>query len=62
MNAVLKDMIAMAKEAARETPRLYFAPLVGAIRGIREEYRRIAQESAARTAARSESEEHAVHG
>lgn len=27
--------------AAREAPGMYFAPLVGAVRGIRDEYRRL---------------------
>lgn len=26
---------------AREAPAMYFAPLVGAVRGIRDEYRRL---------------------
>lgn len=34
------------KRAARGSVRLYFAPIVGAIRGIREEYRRIDAASA----------------
>lgn len=35
-------------EVLRETVRLYFAPLVGAVRGIREEYQRIETEANAR--------------
>lgn len=30
--------------AAKEAPRMYFAPLIGAIRGIRQEYRRLDRE------------------
>ena len=37
----------------KETARLYFAPLVGAVRGIREEYARIERETAARRARES---------
>lgn len=36
-NAVLKEMI----KATREAPRMYFAPLVGAINGIKAEYVRL---------------------
>jgi hypothetical protein len=32
----------------RETARLYFAPIVGALRGIRDEYRRIEADNMAR--------------
>jgi hypothetical protein len=35
-------------EVVRETVRLYFAPLVGAVRGIRQEYRQIEAETNAR--------------
>lgn len=48
MREFLNHVMAVAKEAARE----YFAPLVGTVRGIREEYRRIDEERAARQAAR----------
>ena len=32
--------------AARQSPRLFFAPLVGAVNGVREELRRIAEGNA----------------
>jgi hypothetical protein len=32
------------RRAAAEAPRMYFAPLVGAIRGIASEYRRLDRE------------------
>ena len=35
-------------EIFHETARYYFAPIVGAIRGIREEYRRLDEEYAAK--------------
>jgi len=50
MNKVIEEIIATAKR----TPRLYFAPLIGAVRGIRDEYRRIAEEENAARKARYE--------
>ncbi|BBB70272.1 hypothetical protein UNDYM_6019 (plasmid) [Undibacterium sp. YM2] len=37
LNRVLQQI----KIAAKETPRLYFAPLVGAIKGIRAEFAKL---------------------
>jgi len=38
-----KTLLTRIKRAAREVPETYFAPLVGVVRGIQEEYRRIEQ-------------------
>ena len=35
LNAILAEIVRAAKEA----PALYFAPLIGAVRGIRQQYR-----------------------
>jgi hypothetical protein len=43
MNRYLEHMVIVAKFV----PRTYFAPLTGAIRGIREEYARIKQDEQA---------------
>jgi hypothetical protein len=43
MNRYLEHMVIVAKLV----PRIYFAPLTGAIRGIREEYARIRREERA---------------
>ena len=41
----VRDQLAIDWKAAwRFVPQLYFAPLTGAIRGIREEYRRLRAE------------------
>lgn len=34
--------------AAKEAPRLYFAPLIGAGKAIKDEFRRVEEESAGR--------------
>ncbi len=36
--------------AARAAPRLYFAPLIGAGRAIREEFRRVQEDASAKPA------------
>jgi hypothetical protein len=35
--------------AAKEAPRLYFAPLIGAAKAIKAEFRRVEDESASQT-------------
>ena len=57
MNEVLQEIVDIVKQA----PRLYFAPLVGAARGIREEYARIEAEDIARKAARSKAKQSPTH-
>lgn len=38
MNSFLREFFHEFMIAARETPRIYFAPFIGAWRGIRAEY------------------------
>lgn len=44
MKALLREVWQAFCKAAAETPRMYFAPLTGAIKGIRAEYRCIDEE------------------
>jgi hypothetical protein len=39
--SMLASVWAEIVRAARQAPAMYFAPLVGAVRGIRDEYRRL---------------------
>lgn len=34
-----QSLLAEIRKAAAEAPRMYFAPLIGAVRGIRSQYR-----------------------
>jgi hypothetical protein len=36
-----QTLLAEIRKAAAEAPRMYFAPLIGAVRGIRSQYRQI---------------------
>lgn len=36
-----QTLLAEIRKAAAEAPRMYFAPLIGAVRGIRTQYRAI---------------------
>lgn len=39
--AIRERLVAEIRKAAAEAPRMYFAPLIGAVRGIRSQYRAI---------------------
>lgn len=41
MEVTLRRVFQQIRIAAKETPRLYFAPLIGAVKGIRAEFARI---------------------
>jgi len=57
MNAFFQEFVS----AARETPREFFAPIVGAYRGIRSEYRRIDRRRRTQAAAQARAKQPGKH-
>lgn len=41
MKQTVQTLLTEIRKAATEAPRMYFAPLIGAVRGIRSQYREI---------------------
>lgn len=41
MDVTKRTLLDEIRQAASEAPRMYFAPLIGAVRGIRAQYRSI---------------------